>query len=405
MRDDANRAELPAALPRAAFTGRRPMLITLIVASALSPLAINIFIPSMVSIAADLSATSTQVGLGLSLYLAATAIIQLVAGPLSDRYGRRPIILAGLFLFLVGTLLCLVAQSVEIFLLGRIVQAASATGISLSRAVVRDVYPQEQAASMLGYVTMGFAVAPMFGPAIGGTIDTIAGWRAVFWLLAFVGTVTIILVGKDLPETNVQRGRPMGTQLAAYRSLLGAPAFWRHTGVAAFVSAVFFVFLGGGPFIAADQLGMSPAQYGIWFMLCSGGYIGGNFVVGRLSERIGAERLSRIGTAVSFFGAAICLGAFLGGWVSPLTLFGPLMIVGFGNGLSVPTATAAGLSVRPEAAGAAAGLLGAIQIGGGAVATALAASLSSSPIAVAALMSAFAAASMACAMSGRIRRR
>lgn len=393
---------MPDGVPAAfVYDGRRPMIATLIVASALSPLAINIFIPSMASIAGDLSASSTQVGLGLSLYLAATALIQLVAGPLSDRFGRRPIILAGMVLFLFGTLLCILAPTIELFLAGRITQAASATGIALSRAVVRDVFPREQAASMLGYITMGYAVAPMFGPAIGGFIDIWAGWRAVFWLLGGIGVLTIALVYFDLSETNTRRGQAMRAQWRGYGLLLRTPAFWSYTGLAALVSAVFFAFLGAAPFIAVQGLGMSPAAYGIWFMLCSIGYIAGNFLVGRLSESVGLQRLAILGAALSSCGAGICVVAFGFGWVSPLTLFGPLLIVGFGNGLAVPTSTAGGLSVRPEAAGAAAGLLGACQIGAGALTTVLAASMSGSPFAVAVLMMVLGLGSFACALSTR----
>ncbi|WP_246333377.1 multidrug effflux MFS transporter [Aureimonas mangrovi] len=402
MRDDcpAHAAELRVAPTPPA---RRPMLLTLIVASALSPLAINIFLPSMASIAQDLQASSGQIGLGLSLFLAATAIIQLVAGPLSDRYGRRPIILAGMALFLVGTLMCIFAGDAAMFLAGRVVQAASATGIVLSRAIVRDLYARDQAASMLGYVTMGFAVAPMFGPAIGGLLDDAFGWRAVFWMLGGIGVLTLGLLAFDLSETNKARGAPMGAQFRSYGLLLRTPAFWKFTGVAAFVSAAFFAFLGGAPFIAAQALGMTPAEYGLWFMLCALGYIAGNFITGRFSQRLGLKRMMIVGSAITGSASALMLILFLGGWISPLTLFGPMMLVGFGNGLSVPTATASSVSVRPEAAGAAAGLLGAFQIGTGAVFSVTAAAFAYTPAITALLMVVGGAIAVACALrAGRV---
>ncbi|MFD2237287.1 multidrug effflux MFS transporter [Aureimonas populi] len=385
-------------LPRAP---RRPMLATLMIASGLSPLAINVFLPSMTSIARDLAVGPAAVGLGLSLYLAATAAIQLIAGPLSDRFGRRPVILGGMVLFLLGTGLCLMASSIETFLIGRVIQAASATGIVLSRAIVRDLYARDQAASMLGYVTMGLAVAPMLGPAIGGAIDTAFGWRAVFWMLGMAGVLTTVLLFFDLSETNRTRGAPFAAQFRAYGQLMRAGAFWSHASVAAFVSAVFFAFLGSAPFIAVDELGMSPAGYGLWFMLCSVGYITGNFITGRLSQRIGLRPLMRAGAGVTFLAGLVILAFFAIGWVTPLTLFGPMMLVGLGSGLSVPTSTAGGVSVRPDAAGAAAGLLGALQIGLGAVMSVLAAGLAGTPVAAAALMAFMGLAGVLAALSVR----
>ncbi|MBB4001953.1 multidrug effflux MFS transporter [Aurantimonas endophytica] len=354
---------------------RRPMLVTLMIASALSPLAINIFIPSMTSIARDLQADGATIGLGLSLYLIATALIQLIAGPLSDRYGRRPVILGGMMLFLVGTAMCLAAEGPGLFLAGRIVQSASATGIALSRAIVRDVYSRERAAAMIGYVTMGLAVAPMIGPALGGLMDTAFGWRSVFWLLGGVGVLTVGLLAFDLSETNAERGKPFFSQFGSYSLLLGSSAFWIYVGASALTSAVFFAFLGGAPFIAVEVLHMTPAGYGFWFILCSIGYVIGNYGTARYSERLSIKTMMVAGTTLTVFAAVVGAVAIGAGMQSPMTLFAPMMLVGLGNGLVLPTATAGGVSVRPEAAGAAAGLLGACQIGLGAVASILAAIL------------------------------
>ncbi|TFF17976.1 Bcr/CflA family efflux MFS transporter [Jiella endophytica] len=390
-----------AHLPDAGRTVRRPMLVTLMIASALSPLAINIFIPSMASIARDLVADEAIVGLGLSLYLAATALIQLLAGPLSDRYGRRPVIIGGMVLYLVGTVMCLAAADVVLFLAGRVVQAASATGIALSRAIVRDVYERERAAAMIGYVTMGFAIAPLLGPLIGGTIDTAFGWRMVFWLLAAIGIVAIGLLFVDLNETNPERGKPMRGQLANYAALLTAGSFWNYAMVSALISAVFFAFLGGAPFVAASLLGMTPAEYGLWFALCAAGYIIGNFITAQLSERLGIKTLMVAGSAISMGAALLSLALVGAGWLSPLTLFGPMFLVGIGNGLATPTSTAGGVSVVPHAAGAAAGMMGALQIGTGALASfaaALVATRHGGPIGLLALMSVFGLGSLVAAM-------
>ncbi|WP_244486808.1 multidrug effflux MFS transporter [Aurantimonas sp. Leaf443] len=387
---------------------RRPALATLMIASALSPLAINIFLPSMTSIARDLQADGATIGLGLSLYLVATAVIQLVAGPLSDKFGRRPVIIGGMVLFLAGTALCLLAPSVHLFLLGRIVQAASATGIGLSRAIVRDVYDRRRAASMIGYVTMGLAVAPMVGPAIGGMMDAAFGWRSVFWLLGALGVMTLALLVFDLSETNRDRGRPVLAQMASYRALLGDRQLWAYSGSSSFTSGVFFAFLGGAPFVAVHVLGMTPAGYGLWFTLCALGYMIGNFITGRFSERVGVKRMMVIGSSINIVGVSISVAAALLGFLVPAALFAPMLLVGLGNGMALPSATAGGVSIRPDAAGAAAGLLGALQIGLGAVASILAAHVatgSSGMLGLTLVMLGFALPGLASSLAARSGRR
>ncbi|RFC62938.1 MFS transporter [Fulvimarina endophytica] len=351
------------------------MLATLMIASAVSPLAINIFVPSMATIAASLETDGATVGLGLSLYLFAVAILQIVAGPLSDRFGRRPVIIGGMVLFLLGTLLCLFASSILWFLLGRVIQAASATGIALSRAAVRDVYSRERSAAMIGYVTMGMAVAPMVGPAVGGFMDTLFGWQSVFWLLLGLGLVALAFILLDLNETNPDIGRPFTEQLSNYGKLFSERSFWLYAGAGAFITGSFFGFLGGATFISVELLGLTPAEYGLWFILCPLGYMIGNFVTGRISERVGIKRMMVIGSTLTVVSTLMILAPIVAGYLGAHTLFGPMLLLGIGNGMTLPSATAGGVSVRPDAAGAAAGLLGSSQIGVGAVVSTLAASM------------------------------
>lgn len=348
---------------------RRPHLATLVLASAISPLAINIFVPSMPSLAAHFGASYASVQLGLSLYLAATALLQLVIGPLSDFLGRRPVLLGGMALFIAGTVLTLVAPNVETFLAGRVVQSAAAAGIVLSRAVVRDLFAQERAASMIGYVTMGMAVAPMIGPAIGGVIDDLFGWRASFWLLLALGVIAFAALHVNLPETNTARGVPPRRQLRIYGELLGSARFWLFAMSATLATAVFFGFLGAGPAIASGPLALSPAAYGLWFALCALGYMIGNFVSGRCSERIGVRYMVFGGALITLAGPLATWLAYLAGQFGVAALFLPMLLVGIGNGMTIPNATAGAISVRPDAAGAASGLLGSIQIGIGALAS------------------------------------
>src|SRR5690606_11417779 len=157
----------------------RGFILLLVAVAAVSPLGINIYLPSMPGMAADFGVDFAAIQLTLSLYLLTVAIGQLFIGPLSDRYGRRPVLLAGLAAFVLGSLLCLIAADIGLLLAGRVLQAVGGcAGITLSRAVVRDLYGREQAASMIGYVTMGMAVAPMLAPSIGGALDGVYGWQA-----------------------------------------------------------------------------------------------------------------------------------------------------------------------------------------------------------------------------------
>ena len=354
-------------------TSSRPHLVTLIVAAAVGTLALTMFIPSMPGMAEAFGTSYANVQLALSLYLFTTAIVQLACGPLSDLYGRRPVMLWGMVLFTSGTVLCLVAPTIEWLLVGRTIQAASATGLVLARTVIRDLYEREKAASMIGYTVMAMAVAPMVGPWIGGLLDEAMGWRGTFYVLLAIGFGSIALIYFDLRETNRTLGRPFFEQVAAYRALLTDPAYWMFVGAGSFASAVFFGFLGGAPKLADVSLQMSPSQYGAWFAFCAGGYAFGNFLSGRFTERVGLARMIVFGAILSASGPAAIALSFAFGWWTPFALFGWIGLTGIGNGMVLPSNVAGAISVRPDAAGAASGLLGTLQTMTGAIASVAAA--------------------------------
>lgn len=351
---------------------RAPHIGVLVLCAAVNPLSLNIFIPSMPGMAAEFGVPYATIQLGLSLYLVMTAGITLIAGPLSDLFGRRPLIVGGFLLFVAGTVMTLMADSASLFLAGRIVQAASATGMVLSRAIVRDLYGRDMAASMIGYVTMGMAVAPMVGPAVGGLLDDLYGWRASFLFLGVLGLMATLVVMARLPETNAGRGQPLACQFASYAELLSSGPYWIFAGSGAFAACIFFGFLGGGPAIASHYLAMTPTAYGLWFAATAVGYMIGNFIAGRFSRRIGLARMLLTGAATSMIGAVLPL--ILLGWMDirlPVALFGPTILIGIGNGMTIPNATAAAVSVKPDSAGAASGLMGSLQVGSGALASVL----------------------------------
>lgn len=349
----------------------KPSFIALLIAvSAVSPLGINMYLPSMPGMARALGVDFTTIQLTLSLYLGAMAIGQLIIGPLSDRFGRRPVLLIGLSVFVFGSLICLMAQNVGLLIFGRVVQAmGGCAGITLSRAIVRDLYRRDQVASMIGYVTMGMAVAPMIAPTIGGVLDTFYGWRASFVFLVLFGSLVLLFASLQLSETNRNRGSSGDEPrlLQNYQALFRSRLFWGYTLATSFVSAMFFSFVAGAPYVMIEIMGRSPAEYGFYFALVPSGYILGNFITARFAVRIGQNRMLLTGMFIGLIGIGSMAAAFAAGLGHPLALFAPMFLIGVANGFVLPSGIAGAVSVKPDAAGAAAGLSGSFQIGFGAL--------------------------------------
>lgn len=352
-----------------------PSLLTLVCIAGLGAVSMNMFLPSLPSMAKYFSAPAAVMQLTVSVYLAASAVLQLLIGPLSDRYGRRNVMLVCLVVFLIGTLVCMVATNVEMMILGRIIQASSVSGMVLSRAIVRDLYKPDEAASMIAYVTMGMAIGPMIAPMIGGVLDEHYGWQANFMLMLAMGIIVLVMTYIDLGETNKSEFNSLRDQFRQYPELFKSRRFWGYVATAAFSSGTFFAFLGGGPFVATDVLHLSPTQYGLYFGFVAVGYIIGNFISGKLSSSWGLLKMMFIGSIIVVFGLLICIGLLSLGFIHPAAVFGPVFFVGLGNGMVLPNTNAGIVSVRPNLAGTASGLGGSLQIGGGALISALAGTL------------------------------
>lgn len=363
--------------PDVRFLDRRtaPHLVTLILLAGIPALNMSIFLPSLNGMAIYFGADYAVMQLAVSGYLAATAILQVAIGPLADRYGRRPMILGALALFLVATIGTILSPTVEVFLGFRLLQAAVATAMVLSRAIVRDMVPDAEAASMIGYVTMGMALVPMIGPAIGGALDQLFDWHASFAFLAIAGAAVLALAYYDLGETVAGSGMDFRAQMRTYPDLLTSPRFWGYVACAAFGSGAFFALLGGASFVAGEVFGLSPFWAGIALGSPAIGYAIGNGISGRFSVRVGIDRMILIGTLIAGAGMGASLAVSLLGYSHPLLFFGFCTSLGLGNGIMLPNATAGSLSVRPHLAGTASGLGGAIMIGGGALLSAIAGSL------------------------------
>lgn len=352
-----------------------PHIFTLIMLTGLGALSMNIFLPSLPAMTEFFDTDYRLMQMSVALYLAVNAALQIVVGPVSDRFGRRPVLLWGIAVFLIATLGCILAPTAEVFLAFRMLQAVVVVGLVLGRAVVRDMYPADQAASQIGYVTMGMAIVPMIGPAIGGILDEAIGWQANFWMLAILGVIVFALTWRDLGETAAEGAGSFAEQFAEYPELFASRRFWGYCMAAAFASGAFFAYLGGAPYVGSEVFGLSAAEVGLYFGAPAVGYFFGNWLSGRYSVRIGINGMILWGTVLSAAGLAMSLLLFLAGLKTALVFFGFMTFVGLGNGMVLPNATSGMLSVRPHLAGTASGLGGAIMIGGGAALSALAGAL------------------------------
>ncbi|WP_170514223.1 multidrug effflux MFS transporter [Ruegeria atlantica] len=348
-----------------------PSLITLVFATAISVLTLNMFLPSLARMAGDFQVDYALVNLSVAGYLAVSAVLQLIMGPLSDRFGRRPVLLICMSVFVVASVGCVLAESIWAFLGFRLLQAAVVAGPVLSSAAIRDMYPPNEAASKLGYVAMAMALAPMLGPMLGGALDSLFGWRAGFVLYSALGAGMLLLLWVDMGETNTNRSSTFAAQLREYPDLFRARRFWGYALCASFSIGGFYSFITGAPLVAAAWFDLSPAMLGLGIGIITGGFMVGNVITGRIAARTPLTTMILIGRIVASTGPLLGLLLFLADLGSVWVFFGSAIFVGFGNGLTNANASAGLMSVRPKLAGSAAGLSGAMIVALGAVLTSL----------------------------------
>ncbi len=344
-----------------------PHISTLIAATALGAMSMNIFLPTLPQMAEYFQADYALMQRSVTLYLLINAILQLGIGPVSDRYGRRPVLLGSFILFSLATIGCIFAPTAEIFLAFRMAQAVVVAGLVLGRAVVRDIVPGPQAASMIGYVTMGMALVPMIGPVVGGILGETFGWQANFVLLLATGLTVLALTWFDLGETARASTGSFRDQIREYPELFTSRRFWGYCGATTFASGAFFAYLGGAPYVGSEIYHLTPSQVGFYFGAPALGYFCGNFVAARLSVRVGINRMILYGTTISTAGLFIPVTLHFLGLSSAQTFFGSVTLVGLGNGMTMANGNSGMLSVRPHLAGSASGVGGAVMLAGGAV--------------------------------------
>ncbi len=330
--------------------------------TALGPLSTDLYLPSLPDIGRAFDVSAPRVQLTLSAYLFGFAAGQLIYGPLSDRHGRRPVLIAAVVIYCVGSLICTIAPSIDILIGARFLQAIGASGaIVLARAVVRDLYSGARAGKELSVMGAIMGIAPITGPIIGGVLHTAFGWRSAFAALLVAGLIFALMAWRKLPET-LKYPAPEKVSVRAtlriFRDLLQHRSFLLYAGMTTACYTGLFAWLSSASFILQDIYGLTPLAFAFMFLPSASGFLIGTFAASRVVSRIGLDRTIGFGAAALLSGGVLML-IMLSITNSPLfAIVLPMSIYTIGLGLTFPQAMAGGLSPFPERAGAASSLLG-----------------------------------------------
>ena len=339
-------------------------MIALVANTAIGPAATQLFVPSVPAIAVEFGVAIGVAQISFSAAMVALAISTLFYGPLSDRYGRLPMLYVGLVFFLIGTTIALFSTDVTMLIVGRIIQAVGgAAGMVITRAIVRDIYGPKGAARVLGTLIVAMVGAPMLSIVLGGLITDILGWRSIFGLSLILGVLVAILAWATMRGAEKTTGRVTGIidMLRGYGRLFRSPVYVGFALQGGFGGGSFFSFMAVGPFLMVEVLNRPATEFGAYFALVTLVFMGGNFFGGRLSNCVGLERMVVVGGIAAVTCAAIGLGAYAIFGLSVAVMFGTSFFISFGNGLAMPNSQAGALNVLPELAGTASGAAAFIQ--------------------------------------------
>lgn len=352
-----------------------PLLVAM---NGIAPVSLYMLVPMLPLLATTFQQDISVAQMTVSLYMVGLACSQLVMGPLSDFYGRRPVLMWCLGLVVVANIGCIFAQTLPQLIIGRFLQAVGgAAGMVIARAIVRDIYERNRVGGMISLVIAVMMIAQMLSPLAGGLLDQWFGWRSIFYALAIVTTLTVVAIMLALPETRRVETRAADSSfLNDVRALSASRVFIGYVLCQMFASSLIFVFAGGGPYIVVDHMNRSATEYGLWFATAGVAYMIGNLASVRLSPRYGLDRMIAIGLTFQIAGSILnVVWGVTGLNQMPSWLFGTHMIVMFGNAFAMSNASAGAISVRPQASGTASGVMGFLQMGFGALCSQLGAVL------------------------------
>jgi MFS transporter, DHA1 family, multidrug resistance protein len=386
-----------ATTPEGVATSRM-MLLMLVAMTGVAPISLYILVPALPVLATTFGRDISIAQMTVSLYMVGIACSQIIMGPLSDRFGRRPVLLCGLGLMVAASVGCIFAETLPQLIAARFLQAlGGATGMVVSRAIIRDLYSRDRISSMISLVVAALMIGQMLSPLTGGLIEIAFGWRAIFYLITAAALTITVAIAVMLPETRRDRTEGGGFR-GDVGSLIRSRAFIGYMLCQVLASQIIFAFAGGGPYIVVTQMGRSSAEYGAWFATTGFAYLVGNLFCVRYAPRHSLEKLIWFGLALQVGGSLLNLvWSFAGINQAPSVLFGTQMIVMVANAFVMANSAAAALSVRPEAAGTASGAMGFLQQGIGALVSQFGAYLGGHSISTLPLTAAIFAISLACA--------
>lgn len=340
------------------------LIANLLAQLAFGLLAMTIGLPSMQEWPAIFGASQAAVQLTFSGYVLTYGLLQLVYGPLSDRLGRRKILMAGLAITMLGSVLAALATDLTALILARVLQGAgSAAGMVVGRALIQDLFQGPERTRVMAYVGMAMGLCPPLGTIVGGQLHVSLGWQSSFVLMAALAVVLWLSAWRGLPA-HQPSGEPQAhwlpAMLDAYAQLLKDRRFVLYVALLALTSATFYAFLGAAPLVLGSY-GVGPDGIGYYIMFVPGSYIVGNFLTSHLIHRLGDQRLMWMGQSLTLAGIGLMLALALAGLHSPLALALPLMLMGLGNGFLVPPALAGTVGLLPALAGSAAAVAGLMQ--------------------------------------------
>jgi DHA1 family bicyclomycin/chloramphenicol resistance-like MFS transporter len=293
----------------------------------------------------------------------AMACATLVYGSISDRLGRLPALLGGLALFVLGAGIAAMATSITILLIGRVLQGAGAAcGLVLARAILRDVYGQDQLGKRIAYLTTAYVLGPLMAPPLGGLLTDVFGWQSILVLPAAFGLVSIIAALLFIGETSRPQIDARLSLISGYSGLFRTPLFMLFALNPAFGSAAFFSLATAAAYLTIEVLGRSSSEFGLLFMFGPVGYMMGNFLSGRLSDRLSGQFLIVSGSIVALLGGILLIGLIAGFGLTPLGLFIPFSVLALGQGLSIPQAQASAIALEPALTGTASGIVVFLQL-------------------------------------------